>query len=307
MGAAAEARTRGLGKLAAAGKGILLGATPLGDIDFANEMRLKLQRGEPLTTMDKVLAASMAAPFIPAAIRKGGKETVELIRGLKGKDVDVKFPTSEFDAGVRLDLKPSAVAEGDLAEATTFMKRADDLFRAEEEMRKQGLPIRADILEVARQVDELAPALKGLNDAEAMNVIARARDSHRAGKLGGIDARIDGDALVIETTDTLPPALRRKGLGTKMYMGLIGAAANKGLKRVESDAIVSNDAAWVYNSLAERGINVERNPLAYNTGSHWVTEGRSGPVFRIEVDKPTMFGKGRDDLLTAPSPFEDIL
>lgn len=300
-------RDEGLARMGRAGKGLLLGATPLGDIDFANELRKKVARGEEISTFDKIMAASMAAPFIPAALRKGGRETADLIRAMRGKGVKFTDPVGEFNTGARLDLSPDAVDPEDLKSTLEFQKLASDLFDAEDVARKQMGRV-PPLLDVARKHPTFKPALEGLNEAEATNVLARARDAHKAGKLGGIDYRVEDGRFVVETTDTLAPQLRGKGHGAKMYMALVGRAAqDPKIRWVESDAIVSGDAARVYNSLAKRGIQVERNPLAYWTGSHWVTEGRSGPVFRIKTDSPKMFGEPIEDLLTRPSALDEAL
>ena len=70
---------------------------------------------------------------------------------------------------------------------------------------------------------------------------------------------------------------------------------------------MSYPAAKVYDRLAQLGVQVKRNPAAYKTGTHWVTPERMGPVFRVDIDKPTMWGKPIDDLLTHKGEFEDLL
>lgn len=300
-------RRAGRGAVGAA-KGLLFNFTPAGDVDFANDLRKKVEAGEEISTFDKVMAASMAVPFIPSFVRRGGKKAEALVKAMRGDTVKFKMPEGVENSTMRIDLLPDALDPKDRAAAELFNKRASDLFEAEARLRKQGIPVSGKITEVARNVEELRPYLDDkMSEVEVMNTIARGRDAHANRTLGGMDVRVEPDALVVESTDQLAPMLLGKGHGKSMYGALLGKAQKMNKNFVESDGIVSHSAARVWDALARMGIQVTRNPAAYNTGTHWVTEARSGPVFRVDVTKPHMFGEKIDDLLTHKGAFDDIL
>lgn len=57
-----------------------------------------------------------------------------------------------------------------------------------------------------------------------------------------------------------------------MYEAAHDWAKNNGMPRLVSDSRVSTDAARVYESLANKGYDVRKNPLAElnKRGTHWV-------------------------------------
>lgn len=111
---------------------------------------------------------------------------------------------------------------------------------------------------------------------------------------------VDGHLQI--TSSAIDESLRGKGLGVEMYENMIARAAARGYPTVTSDAIVSEAAANVYESLGRRGYRVEKNPTAQletteaitmageeaatvSKGGTWTTTD-GGPVYRIILDEP---------------------
>ena len=83
---------------------------------------------------------------------------------------------------------------------------------------------------------------------------------------GSISARIDGDTMTIIGVK-IDEGKRGVGEGRNLYLSLIDAAKRQNVKTILSDETVEIGAVRIYDSLARRGVKVEKSPSFKLMGS----------------------------------------
>jgi hypothetical protein len=109
-----------------------------------------------------------------------------------------------------------------------------------------------------------------------------------------ITGRIEDGALIVQTARATS-RIRGQGYGIRAYQNLVDFAHSNGLD-FKSDAMVSDAAGRVYQSLARRGYEVERLPGSdmYRSGDSWVAENANDAVYTIPA--PYKFAEGKPGL-----------
>ncbi len=119
-----------------------------------------------------------------------------------------------------------------------------------------------------------------------------------------ITGRIEDGALIVQTARATSH-IRGQGYGLRAYQNLVDFAHSNGLD-FKSDAMVSDAAGRVYQSLARRGYEVERLPGSemYRSGDSWVAEDMGNSVYTIPA--PYRFAEGKPGLAPRTQLDKDV-
>ncbi len=96
---------------------------------------------------------------------------------------------------------------------------------------------------------------------------------------GIVSLKTNPDAVTVIASE-VPERLRGKGRAVAMYERAVKYASDRGLP-LESDRIVTEEAAHVYEALKRRGYEVTKNPNAYSRPDDKLGVNGDGPVFTV--------------------------
>ena len=112
---------------------------------------------------------------------------------------------------------------------------------------------------------------------------------------GSISARIDGDTMTIIGVK-IDEGKRGVGEGRNLYLSLIDAAKRQNVKTILSDETVEIGAVRIYDSLARRGVKVEKSP------SFKLMDSLFGEPVKVKV----VDAEAANDLISEISEFSKI-
>lgn len=100
------------------------------------------------------------------------------------------------------------------------------------------------------------------------------------GKINTAPSPDGGNAIRVGSVQLSNNAYKGQGFGSSAYQQLADDVLSKG-KTLESDTLVSDEAAHMYESLERKGYKVEKNPDAVQNDGSWSVPGRTDPVFKV--------------------------